>query len=101
MSSTAPDDRSRYERARRRVREIRAFYFHIAVFAVVNVVLHVINFVTAPTVYWAFWPLFGWGIGLLAHGLATYRWMPFIGKDWEERKIREFMDNDRRDSSPR
>jgi hypothetical protein len=54
-----------------------------------------------PKVYWAFWPLFGWGIGLLAHGLATYRWMPFIGKEWEERKIRELMDKDRRDASPR
>ena len=66
----------------------------------VNILLHV-NFVAAPKVHWAFWPLFGWGIGLLAHGLATYRWMPFIGKEWEERKIRELMDKDRRDASPR
>jgi hypothetical protein len=94
MSSTAPDDRARYERARRRVREIRGFYLHVAVFVVINTLLHVINFMAAPTVYWAFWPLLGWGIGLLAHGLATYRWMPFVGKKWEERKIRELLEKD-------
>lgn len=98
MSSTVPDDRGRFERARRRVREIRAFYLHLAVFVAVNTLLHVINLVAAPRVYWAFWPLFGWGIGLLAHGLATYRWMPFLGKEWEKRKIRELMDKDQRDA---
>lgn len=60
---------------------------HAAIFVALNILLHVINFVAAPKVYWAFWPLFGWGIGLLAHGLATYRWMPCLGKEWEERKI--------------
>ena len=100
-SAPVPDDRNRYEGARRRVRQTRVFYLHCAIFAAVNIVLHIINFVIAPKVYWAFWPLLGWGIGLLAHGLATYRWMPFIGKEWEERKIRELMDKDRRDASPR
>jgi 2TM domain-containing protein len=95
MSSLAPDDRERYERARRRVRELRAFYVHLTVFVAVNILLHVINFATAPGAYWAFWPLLGWGIGLLAHALATYRWMPFAGKEWEERKIRELMDKER------
>ena len=97
MSPTVPEDRDRYERARRRVREIRAFYLHSAVFVAVIILLHVINFVASPKVYWAFWPLLGWGIGLLAHGLATYRWMPFVGKEWEKRKIRDLMDKDRRD----
>jgi hypothetical protein len=95
-----PDDRLRYEGARRRVRQIRGFYLHCALFVAVNVVLHVINFVASPKVYWAFWPLLGWGIGLLAHGFATYRWIPFMGKEWEERKIRELMDRDRRDKGP-
>ena len=90
----SPEERASYERARRRVRKIRAFYVHAIVFVAVNALLHVINFVTARRAYWAFWPLFGWGIGLVAHGLAAYRWMPFLGKDWEERKIRELMDKD-------
>jgi 2TM domain len=99
--ATVPEDQDAYRRARRRVREIRGFYLHVAVFVAVNILLHLINFVATPKVYWAFWPLVGWGIGLLAHGLAAYRWMPFLGKDWEERKIRELMDKDRRDASSR
>jgi len=99
MSSTEPDDQDRYRRARRRVREIRAFYIHLTVFVAVNILLHLINFVASATVYWAFWPLVSWGIGLLAHGLATYRWMPFAGKEWEARKIRELMDKDQRPMS--
>jgi len=98
MSSTLSEDQDRYRRARRRVREIRAFYLHVAIFVTVNMLLHVINFAAAPTTYWAFWPLFGWGIGLLAHGLVTYRWLPFVGKEWEQRKIRELMDKDRPDA---
>jgi hypothetical protein len=100
MSTTPPDDRERYEGARRRVRELRAFYVHLSVYVAVNTLLHVINLVTAPRQYWAFWPLFGWGIGLLAHGAATYRWLPFTGKDWEERKIRELLDKDRVSRGP-
>lgn len=69
---------------------------HLTVFVGVNVLLHIINFVTAPRAYWAIWPLLGWGIGLVAHGVATYRCLPFAGKDWEERKIRELMEKDRR-----
>ena len=98
MSSMTPDDHDRYRRARRRVHEIRAFYLHLAIFIAVNIILHVINVVTSPSAYWAFWPLFGWGIGLLVHGVVTYRWMPFLGREWEERKIRELMDKDRRDA---
>jgi hypothetical protein len=96
MAATPTDDRERYEWARRRVRELRAFYMHLTVFVGVNILLHVINFATSPRAYWAVWPLFGWGIGLVAHALATYRWMPFAGKDWEERKIRELLEKDRR-----
>jgi hypothetical protein len=63
---TVPEDQDAYRRARRRVREIRGFYVHVAVFVTVNFLLHLINFVATPKVYWAFWPLVGWGIGLLA-----------------------------------
>ena len=96
VASPSPDDRERYERARRRVREIRAFYRHLTVFVGVNVLLHIINFVASPRAYWAIWPLLGWGIGLVMHGVATYRWLPFAGKDWEERKIRQLMEKDLR-----
>src|SRR5262249_20320042 len=76
----------------------RVFYIHVAVFVAVNILLHVINFLATPKLYWAFWPLLGWGIGLLTPGLAACRWMPRLGAEWEKRKIRELMEKDRRDA---
>jgi 2TM domain-containing protein len=90
-----PQEQARYQQARRHVRAIRGFYIHATVFVAVNALLHVINLVTTRDVYWAFWPLVGWGIGLAAHGLATLRPLPFLGREWEERKIRELLDKDR------
>jgi hypothetical protein len=49
--------------------------------------LFFINWQTSPNYWWAFWALFGWGIGLSIHALKTFR----IGKDWEEKQIRKYM----------
>jgi hypothetical protein len=35
--------------------------------------------------------LLGWGIGSDFHGLKVFNFMPFLGQDWEEQKIKEFM----------
>ena len=43
---------------------------------------------------WFLWAAFGWGIGLLFHAVKTFRWNPFFTRSWEERKIREFMEED-------
>jgi hypothetical protein len=39
---------------------------------VVNAILIAIN-ALSPGVWWAQWPLIGWGIGLVGHGLAVFR----------------------------
>jgi hypothetical protein len=38
--------------------------------------------------------MLGWGIGLAAHGINTFG----IGKNWEEKKIRELMEEERRNT---
>ena len=40
---------------------------------------------------WFLWAAFGWGIGLTAHAVAVFNLNPFFGRDWEQRKIKEFM----------
>ena len=82
----------RYEDARRHVRELRGFYSHLTVYLVVNAALLTLNFLTSPGRWWAFYPMFGWGIGLLAHGFSVYAYRGWLGDKWEERKIREFLD---------
>ena len=37
---------------------------------------------------WPVWPMLGWGIGVASHAFQTFG----IGKNWEEKKIREIME---------
>ena len=61
-----------YKKAEKRVEEKLGFYTHAAVYVVVNIFLIVLNLVTSPDHKWFFWPLFGWGIGLLFHGVGVF-----------------------------
>ncbi|MFA5901760.1 MAG: 2TM domain-containing protein [Hyphomicrobium sp.] len=47
------------------------FFFHFSSYVVVNAILIAVNLLLTPKVMWFFWPLLGWGIGLVAHGLAV------------------------------
>jgi len=85
------DDQEIYNRAKRRVAQIKGFYIHATVYVLVNAVLIGINLLTAPDQIWFFWSLIGWGIGLAAHGLSVYGLGGFLGAEWEERKIQEII----------
>jgi hypothetical protein len=88
---------------RRRVHRIAEFYRHMMVYIFVIGALWILN---AATVYsstqpvrwhswWAVWPMLGWGIGLLAHGIAVLPVWTFFSPEWEERKVKEFMERER------
>ena len=59
-----------YEKAKRRVEAKIGFYIHLAVYVGVNLLLLIINLTTSPRHLWFQWPLMGWGIGLLFHGIG-------------------------------
>jgi hypothetical protein len=66
-----------YRRAALRVEGQLAFYRHLMIYVIVNILLAVLNLLRDPSNLWFKWVIFGWGIGLLAHGLNVYshRWM--------------------------
>jgi hypothetical protein len=82
----------RYEEARRHARALRGFYSHALVYVLVNAGLAVVNLLTTPERIWFGFPMLGWGIGLLAHGLSVFAFRGWFGPQWEERKIREYLD---------
>lgn len=85
-------EQQRYERARARVGAIKGFYIHTSVFVLVSTSLLALNVLTGGG-WWLYWPLLGWGIGLLAHAVGVFGFGgggPW-GRDWEERKTREIM----------
>ncbi|MGO4821346.1 MULTISPECIES: 2TM domain-containing protein [unclassified Flavobacterium] len=88
-------DEDRYFKAKKRVEELKGFYGNLGAYIVVNLVLLAINLSTSPGYLWFFWPLFGWGIGVFFHAMKVFNFMPFLGKDWEEQKIKEFMEKEK------
>lgn len=90
------NEREQYESAKKRVKEIKEFYSHLLAYVVVNLFLMAVNLLTSPEYLWFFWPMLGWGIGIAVHALKTFNLMPFLGKDWEERKLKEFMEEEER-----
>jgi hypothetical protein len=79
------------QRAERRVNELRGFYSHLQTYVLVNVAIFLINIFSSPEHLWFYWPLFGWGIGILCHGLSVSR-KGLWGENWKERKIKELME---------
>ena len=84
-----------YARARKKAKAIRGFYWNLLCYCIVIPVLIIINLVFTPDFYWFLFSACGWGIGLLFHSMGAFGYFPFLGQDWEERKIKEFMDKDK------
>ena len=90
------NEEERYQKAKKRVDEIKGFYGNLTAYIIVNIFFVVINLMTSPDHLWFYWPMLGWGIGVTFHGLRVFNYMPFLGKDWEERKMKEYTDEDER-----
>ena len=73
------------------IRALRIFYIHLFFFVLVNVLLFVINFITWSDYFWAIWPLLGWGVGILIHGVTVIRPLRNFGTDWERREFEKRM----------
>ena len=93
----------KYERATKRVKELKGFYNHLKIFIIVNLMFFLFrsgllhrflpeDFPIRPEYFnWIYANLFIWGLIILAHALITYRnKLPFV-KNWEERQIKKYM----------
>ncbi len=87
---------SKYIRARERVEELKKFYGNAASYVFVITLLGIVNYMTYWEYKWFLWAALGWGIGLFFHALHTFNLNPFFSRDWEERKIRELMEEEER-----
>lgn len=101
MYKIPTDEEIRYEIAAKKVKKLKEFYTHLAVYIIINLIIIIGNY--------QFWnksgsffswnnlsTAFFWGIGLAAHGLNVFGANIFLGKDWEEKKIKELMNKDKK-----
>ena len=83
-----------YERAKKRVEELKGFYSHLIVYIVIITFLAVVNFFTTPGLWWFLFVAFFWGIGLVAHALSVFSRRGLFTKEWEDRKIKEYIEKE-------
>lgn len=82
----------KYLSACEKVKNIKKFYVHLLTFIFINLIFLSINYhenyIEFPYVLWG---TFGWGIGLGFDYIKAFDKNLFLGRDWEERKIREIL----------
>ncbi len=76
-----------YKRAVREVKEKRGFYQHLVVYIMVCVFLSAMSLFLWGGPFWPVFVIFGWGIGVASHAVSV-----FLGKEWERRKVDEYME---------
>lgn len=97
---TNNNEQLQYDNAVKRVKKIKGFYIHFLIYCIINCYIiyfniqnlepgenyfQIKNFITALC----------WGIGLASHGLSIFGPNIFFGKDWEEKKIKQYMEKDK------
>ncbi|MFS4491435.1 2TM domain-containing protein [Maribacter sp. 2308TA10-17] len=105
MKSKNKQALSSFERAQKRVKDIKGFYGHLAAYVIVILIvlstrgrfMSIDNTIFQSSEYlnWIDWNIFGtpiiWGIFLVMHGIRVFGKNPFLGKNWEERQIQKYM----------
>lgn len=89
------DDES-YRKAKEKVAELKGFYSHLAAYIVFNILLATINILTFHGYFWFLWITFFWGIGIVMHAWHVFGHSRVLGDEWEERKIQEYMEKDKK-----
>ena len=91
----------KYILAKKKVKKISKFYKHLATYVIINTFLSAIfiirdinagdAFVNAISDYHNYKIWFFWGIGIFFQALNTFGFSLLMSNDWEEKKIKEFM----------
>lgn len=90
QSTTQLDDG--YVRARKHVEELKEFYYSLISYCIVIPFLIFIYYEFTPdTIQWFWFPIFGWGMGLCFQAYKVFVNNGVLGRNWEQRKIDEFM----------
>lgn len=88
ISAKTDDENESYEKAKKRVKELKGFYGNLISYCTIIPFLIIINLIVSPKNLWFYFPMLGWGIGVASHAFQVFG----VGESWKEKKIREIMD---------
>ena len=80
-----------YVRARNHVEELKGFYYSLISYMLVIPFLAFINYRTSWNFQWFWFPMLGWGIGLVFQAYNVFVNDGILGRNWERKKIEQFM----------
>ena len=96
---------AQYLSAKKRITELKEFYIHFCVYVVVNIFLSVAQIVDGITEDKSFTEIFSdmgiygvwlmWGIGIGIHALKVFGSNAVLGKNWEDKKMKELMNQNK------
>ncbi|WP_418513927.1 2TM domain-containing protein [Corallibacter sp.] len=88
------DKQAAYNKAKKHVQEIKGFYGNLLSYCVVIPFIIFINYKTYWDFQWFWFPMLGWGMGLIFHAFGVFGY----AKNWEERKIQEILEKEQQQS---
>jgi len=94
MNTHKTEVNDQYLRARNHVDELKGFYYSLLSYCLVIPFLIFVNYKTSWNVQWFWFPMFGWGLGLCIQAYRVFVSNGLFGRNWEKRKIEEYMRNE-------
>jgi sensor histidine kinase YesM len=88
MRTDYMDESAKYLRAKKKVEELKGFYGSLFAYVIFIPFIILINYKTSWHFQWFWFPVFGWGLGLIIQAFNTFGY----GSHWEERKIKQIME---------
>lgn len=99
--SNFSEEEEKLYRAQKKVKKMKGFYAHLAVYIIINLMLAIMSGMHGG-IRGFFEPIkttgLFWGIGVFFHWYGVFGKDLIFGRNWEERKIRELMDKDKTNS---
>ena len=102
-------DQEKLQRAKKQIADEKGWYSHLFIYLVINTLLQLFYFglfddgsITGYMPWWVhFTTPFFWGIGLLGHWIKVFKKVRSLKfyKEWEARKIKQFMEEEEEDFS--
>lgn len=100
-------NKEKYDRAAKKVKKIKEFYSHLTVYLIINTLLIIMHLGIFQVSTWDMnylgWSMFAtpffWGIGLFFHWLNVFQDNFSIFRNWEDKKMKEFMDQEEKGKS--
>jgi len=94
MKTYQTNQDEKYSRALEKVDKMKGFYGNLVSYVLVISLLMGINYYTSWEHKWFVYPMMGWGVGVLFHYFEAFGNYPFLSKNWEEKKIKELMNEE-------